>query len=791
MFTEVVDGQIRLTNTLDQPITLRKNEHLCQALPTEQPAAQIPETTPAVHRAIHSIVPNGSHFSDSIALDPDNIMPASTRGEFTEILQRYDSVFDPSYSGYNGSYGKFEAVVKMGPILPPQHKGRVPQYSKDKLDELQATCDRLEANGVFRRPEDVGIVVEYLDPSFLVKKPNGGFRLVTAFSDVGRYCKPSPTIMPDVDTTLRTIASWKYVIVTDLTSAFYQIPLSKDSMKFCGVAAPFKGTRVYCRAAMGMPGSETALEELMCRVVGTMVQEGSVAKLADDLYCGGNTLSELLATFTRLLEALAKCGLRLSAKKTVICPMSTTVLGWIGQQGSISASPHRISTLSQAKPPVTVKGMRSFIGAFKFLSRVLPGCAFIIAPLDDAIAGKASNEKLDWTEELCQLYAAAQRHLIQHKRITQPRPSDKLWIVTDGSVKNTGIGSTLYVYRRDKLHLAGFFSSKLHKHHAKWLPCEVEALGIASSICHFSPYIIQSKHQCCVLTDSKPCVQALDKLCRGEWSHSPRVTTFLTTASRYQVSIQHLSGSVNVPSDFASRNAPECDNPSCQICSFIKKCDEAVVRSTTVADILSGSRPPTFSNRAAWASLQLECKDLRRTHAHLTQGTRLSKKLTNIRNIKRYLNVATVSHDGLLIVKRDEPLAPPRELIIVPQSILYGFLTATHLQLDHPSAHQLRQVVDRKFYALNISDAVKVVTDNCHICTSLKTIPKHLTTQSSEDPPENIGYSFAADVMKQNRQSIFVLHETVTSYTVTYLLQDETHEALRTAIICSCVELCD
>ena len=107
--------------------------------------------------------------------------------------------------------------------------------------------------------------------------------------------------------------------------------------------------------------------------------------------------------------------------------------------------------------------------SLQVLSRVLPGCAFIIAPLDDTIAGKASNEKLDWTEELCQLYAAAQRHLIQHKRITLPRPSDKLWIITDGSVKNTGIGSTLYVYRRDKLHLAGFFSSKLHKHHVKWL----------------------------------------------------------------------------------------------------------------------------------------------------------------------------------------------------------------------------------------------------------------------------------------------------------------------------------
>ena len=57
-------------------------------------------------------------------------------------------------------------------------------------------------------------------------------------------------------------------------------------MKYCGIATPFKGIRVYTRCAMGMPGSETALEELMSRVLGDMIQGGCVAKIADDLYVG-------------------------------------------------------------------------------------------------------------------------------------------------------------------------------------------------------------------------------------------------------------------------------------------------------------------------------------------------------------------------------------------------------------------------------------------------------------------------------------------------------------------------
>ena len=137
--------------------------------------------------------------------------------------------------------------------------------------------------------------------------------------------KPQPSLMPNVDSILHKISQWKYLITTDLTSAFYQIPLSHQSMKYCGVATPFRGIRVYTRFAMGMPGSETALEELMCHVLGDLSEKETVTKLADDLYCGGDTVDELLQNWRMVLHALYKCRLCLSATKTVICPKSTTI----------------------------------------------------------------------------------------------------------------------------------------------------------------------------------------------------------------------------------------------------------------------------------------------------------------------------------------------------------------------------------------------------------------------------------------------------------------------------------
>ena len=46
-------------------------------------------------------------------------------------------IVDSNIVGYNGAVGPFEATVNMGPVQPPQYKGRCPQYARDKLVELQ------------------------------------------------------------------------------------------------------------------------------------------------------------------------------------------------------------------------------------------------------------------------------------------------------------------------------------------------------------------------------------------------------------------------------------------------------------------------------------------------------------------------------------------------------------------------------------------------------------------------------------------------------------------------------
>ena len=68
-------------------------------------------------------------------------------------------------------------------------------------------------------------------------------------------------------------------------------------------------------------------------------------------------------------------------------------------------------------------------------------------------------------------------------------------------------------------------------------------------------------------------------------------------------------------------------------------------------------------------------------------------------------------------------------------------------------------------------------------------VSKLLIKQSSDDPPEVVGVSFAADVIKRYRQLILVLRECTTSFTASCLVHDEKHNTLSDALTQLTVDL--
>ena len=150
-----VCGTIRLVNDTVDPIAIKKHQHLCQIRPIVQVGAQVSKEATS-NTASHLLPVQSPKVVDSvihnISLDPDNMLLPSEEAMFHSLHKDYASVFDPKIPLYNGSSGNIAATVNIGPTLPPQRKGRLPQYNTETLSLLQAKFDELELAGVFAKP---------------------------------------------------------------------------------------------------------------------------------------------------------------------------------------------------------------------------------------------------------------------------------------------------------------------------------------------------------------------------------------------------------------------------------------------------------------------------------------------------------------------------------------------------------------------------------------------------------------------------------------------------------------
>ena len=217
----VVDGTVRLTNNLSQPLKLSKNQQVGNARQLISGEAVLSQGSvlPTVSRcpAVHHAAP----FSSKVCIDSGSQLTQAEVDRFRCLNTKYDKVFDPEYTGYNDFSGTIRAKVNLMSGPPPPQKGRLPFYDQKNLVLLQQHADALEEKGVLVTPESVGVSPVHTSPSFLVNKPNGKKRFVTAFNSLAKYCRPPPSRVYNCRDVLQRIGASRFIIKTDLTASFF------------------------------------------------------------------------------------------------------------------------------------------------------------------------------------------------------------------------------------------------------------------------------------------------------------------------------------------------------------------------------------------------------------------------------------------------------------------------------------------------------------------------------------------------------------------------------------------
>ena len=800
------------------------------------------------------VVDNKYYFEENSAFRPDKPLISSLQNEKNDVLKTIEigskvpkhiqeklnsihvknsRVFDGDLSeGYNGASGNFDVDFNFKGGIPPapNYDSSPIYYTGQDRELLQAKINELEKKGICMRVSETNIVPKYAAPCMLVKKNSARElgdeydkmtideklkynRFILCHNKLSDHIEKKPAKMNKLDDTVRTVGSFEYVITSDLSDSFWQRHVAEDKLPYFAFHSPFNGAYIFGRSTQGLINQSEELEEMVSVILGDCIMSGWCRVQADNIYVMGHTYLETVNNWKIVLELLNMNNIKLSPKKTACFPEKLDLLGWTKEGKHLIPDAHRQNVIANAPLPVTVKALRSYLGAYRTFFRCKKQMSNILKDLEEMQAGKKSSDKLVWNDGLKQQFEKSKVEILKLDQLYLPKPEDQLVMTSDWSEK--GISCTLWAIIDNVPQIVSRFSSKLEKTmenmlkvQPKTLPCDGEMsavyVGIKSPV--ISSNIRASNKKTVCLVDNKPVVEASRLIKDGKFSSSRTINNLMTALSDYNLEFQHLSSKMgqNLIDDYGSRNPVSChNNPSCKICNFIKDCQQLTIAPLSfsisdaencilghvtpsdnfVQEIIRGVKSIPFNNRKALKYIQDNDKDLIQLREYLLTGKRPTPKNNKVNSVKRYLNIhkdskLTIAKDGVIVVtKRDNHLIN-RELIVLPDDIGFGIMYALHLNLNHPTEHQLSKILDTKFFILSKSSKIKEITKSCALCQSVSKIPREIEDFKPNQMPSHPGMSFTVDILKMNKKNIMVTVDNFSGFVNTMFINSEKAEDL-------------
>ena len=791
-------GLLTVKNVSGTPVTIKRGQvfgDLRSAIPTSL-RALVDWSKDTLRfrdtKLVHETMDQATLLS-SVRIDPDNVLKPAQRKAFEDLILKFREVFNKQPGQYNGCFGEVNNSISFTEIPPPNGKIYSPQYSEAMKVKLGEKMDALEKDGVLCCPEEIGISVEFVNPSLLVPKQEAGdYRFVTDFGALNQIIRKSPSASPSIPEAKRALASKPYHVHLDLSQYFYQAGVRAEDAQYLGVIHPFKGLRVYTKKPMGLKNASEDAYELLARLFGDMCQAGHMTRMADGLYVLGSSVDQLLSNFTELLTRLKMAGLTLKPSKVEVVPQKSVLFGWEVNGTGWSPQVHTTSALGEAPKPKTVTQLRSFLGSLKQLYEGMPRYAAVLKPLELMV--HSSVRDLSWSREQEDAFEQAKALASHFIEVHSPRPDDKLNTYSDWSEENRAVGGRLEIERKlpdgtiSRLH-AGHFSTVLDKFKQKWWPCEGEAAAIRLTLEHFAPWIRESKNSVTHYTDNRSCVQAYRRSLKGAYSTSSRIAAFLTGLSALSLELVYRPGKDMLNEDYTSRHPRPCLSDLCQLCKFGKELQDvgdncANINVVTVQDITSGAVNMPFAQKKAWTDLQHN-DNVHNTVRYLIKvGQRPDKHKTKgdntlIKHLYGYFleGKLKVDDEGTILIK-----VPQGHFngfaISIPNTYAPGLIQALHYRMQHPSRSQMSALAGRYFHAIGLQKLVNEVSDNCHQCLALRPLPKSLTEPSTTIPTV-LGARFSADVIERHSQKLLAIRESLSSFTMLKIIPDQTAVTLK------------
>ncbi|HLP81323.1 MAG TPA: reverse transcriptase domain-containing protein, partial [Nitrosomonas sp.] len=388
----------------------------------------------------------------------------------------------------------------------------------------------------------------YNSPAFLVRKKDGGFRLVVDYRKLNKFVVSDAHPLPRIDQILESLGGSKYFSVLDIFIGFHNLRIDpRDRAKTA--FSTHEGHFEYVSLPMGLKNSPAIFQRLI-----NLVFSGILGIFAfiyiDDIVVFSKTEEEHLQHLRLVFERLREAGLRAKLSKCQLFKTSIDYLGFkISTQG-IEVNPEKTKVVENFPVPSTVKDLQSFLGLVNYFRFFIPNFAKTAKPFYRLLRGDVDFE---WSTAQDVAFASLKQSLITAPLLSFPDFTRPFVLTTDAS--GNALGCVLTQKFDDGEHPISYASRLLKNAEINYSNTDRETLAVVFGIEHHRSHLWGS--QFTVRTDNVPTVY---RLSRGMYD-SKRAANWIARLAEYTFDIIHVPGVKIAHADALSRIPNVSDIP--------------------------------------------------------------------------------------------------------------------------------------------------------------------------------------------------------------------------------------
>ena len=182
---------------------------------------------------------------------------------------------------------------------------------------------------------------------------------------------------------LDKLAGHEYYFFLDGYSGYNQITLAPEDQEKTTFTCPY-GTFTFRRMPFGLCNSPGTFQRCMMAIFSDMVEK-TIEVFMDDFFVLGSSFDNCLENLWSMLIRCEETNLVLNWEKCHFMVQEGIALGHRISIRGIEVDREKIEAIEKLPPPLSIKGIRSFLGQVGFYRRFIKDFSHIAKPLSNLL----------------------------------------------------------------------------------------------------------------------------------------------------------------------------------------------------------------------------------------------------------------------------------------------------------------------------------------------------------------------------------------------------------------------